>query len=152
MKIMVINGPNLNFTGIREKDVYGAKTFKEIFAFIQAEGENRNHELTLSQSNSEGEIIDILQKAFNERYDGVIINPGAYTHYSYAIHDAIKSIQIATVEVHMSNIHQREDFRKISVTAPACIGQVTGFGADGYLLAMDALNLHQPKQPKEESL
>ena len=152
MKIMVIKGPNLNFTGIREKEVYGAKTFKEICTFIQTEGENRKHDLTLFQSNSEGEIIDALQKAFNEQYDGIIINPGAYTHYSYAIHDAIKSIQIATVEVHMSNIHQREDFRKISVTAPACIGQVTGFGTDGYLLAMDALNMHQLKQSEGESL
>ncbi len=140
MKFMIINGPNLNMIGVREKDIYGIKTFKDICEFIEKEAIKKNHELVLYQSNSEGEIINFLQKAYFENYDGVIINPGAYTHYSYAIHDAIKSIhQVPTVEVHLSNIHSREEFRKESKTAPACIGQISGFGEYGYVLAMDAL-------------
>ncbi|SFD15491.1 type II 3-dehydroquinate dehydratase [Clostridium uliginosum] len=141
MKIMVINGPNLNMIGVREKGVYGTKSFEDICKYINTEGEKRGHEITLFQSNCEGEIIDELQKAYLEKYDGIIINPGAYTHYSYAIHDAIKGINIDTVEVHLSNVHAREDFRKKSVTAPACIGQMCGFGEHGYILAMKALEL-----------
>jgi len=91
------------------------------------------------QSNSEGEIIDFIQKAYFEKYEGIIINPGAYTHYSYAIHDALKGFDIPAVEVHLSNIHTREEFRRKSVTAPACIGQIAGFGEYGYIMAMDAL-------------
>lgn len=140
MKIMVINGPNLNMVGVREKGIYGTRSFKEICEYINNEGEKKGHQITLFQSNCEGEIIDQLQKAYFENYDGVIINPGAYTHYSYAIHDAIKgNTGIPTVEVHLSNVHSREDFRKKSVTAPACIGQICGFGELGYILAMDAL-------------
>ncbi|WP_024613762.1 type II 3-dehydroquinate dehydratase [Clostridium sp. Ade.TY] len=140
MKVMIINGPNLNMIGVREKNIYGKKTFKDICEFIEQEGIKRNHELVLHQTNSEGEIIDFIQEAYFEKYDGVIINPGAYTHYSYAIHDAIKGIsEIPTVEVHLSNIHSREEFRKESKTAPACIGQISGFGEYGYILAMDAL-------------
>ena len=139
MKIMVINGPNLNMVGVREKGVYGTKTFSEICDYIKEEYEKRGHSVTLLQSNSEGEIIDFLQKAYFENFDGVVINPGAYTHYSYAIHDAIKSVNINTVEVHLSNIHAREEFRHKSVTAPACIGQICGFGENGYILALDAL-------------
>ena len=140
MKIMVINGPNLNMVGVREKGIYGTRSFKDICEYIKNEGEKKGHQITLFQSNCEGEIIDQLQKAYFENYDGVIINPGAYTHYSYAIHDAIKgNTGIPTVEVHLSNVHSREDFRKKSVTAPACIGQICGFGELGYILAMDAL-------------
>lgn len=109
----------------------------------------RGHEITLLQSNCEGTIIDFLQKAYFEQYDGVIINPGAYTHYSYAIHDAIKgNAGIPTVEIHLSNVHAREDFRKVSVTAPACIGQLCGFGEKGYILAMEALEDYLEKHPK----
>ncbi|MDU1854872.1 MAG: type II 3-dehydroquinate dehydratase, partial [Clostridium baratii] len=99
----------------------------------------RNLDITFFQSNIEGEIINAIQRAYFENFDGIIINPGAYTHYSYAIHDAIKGVSIRTVEVHLSNIHSREEFRKTSVTAPACIGQISGFGELGYVLAMEAL-------------
>ena len=146
MKLMIINGPNLNMVGVREKGVYGTKSFSEICEYILQEGEKRGHVCTVLQSNSEGEIIDFLQRAYFENYEGVIINPGAYTHYSYAIHDAIKgNAQIPTVEVHLSNVHAREEFRHISVTAPACIGQLCGFGEYGYLMAMYALGVYKHK-------
>ncbi|WP_244834637.1 type II 3-dehydroquinate dehydratase [Clostridium sp. BJN0001] len=143
MKILVINGPNINMVGVREKQIYGTRSYDEICKFIKSEGEKMGHEVTLFQSNCEGEIIDELQKAYYEKYDGIVINPGAYTHYSYAIHDAIKGINIDTVEVHLSNIHKREDFRRKSVTAPACIGQLCGFGENGYILAMKALEMNK---------
>ena len=143
MKIMLVNGPNLNMVGVREKGIYGVRSFEEICNFIKTEGIKKGNEITLFQSNSEGEIIDALQKAYYEKYEGIIINPGAYTHYSYAIHDAIKGINIPTVEVHLSNIHTREEFRHKSVTAPACIGQMCGFGENGYILAMDALETYK---------
>ena len=143
MKIMLINGPNLNMLGIREKGIYGARSYEEICNFVKEEAEKRRHEITLFQSNCEGEIIDELQKAYYEKYEGIIINPGAYTHYSYAIHDAIRGIDIPTVEVHLSNIHTREEFRHKSVTAPACIGQMCGFGENGYILAINALEMYK---------
>lgn len=139
MKIMVINGPNLNMLGIREKNIYGTKDYKDICKYIQHEGEKRGHQLDIFQSNIEGEIINFIQKAYFEKYDGIIINPGAFTHYSYAIHDAIKGVEVPTIEVHLSNVHKREEFRKISVTAPACVGQIAGFGEVGYILAINAL-------------
>lgn len=139
MKLMVINGPNLNMLGVREKGIYGDMDYKDICVYINKEASKRGHEVTLLQSNSEGEIINFIQKAYYEQFDSIIINPGAYTHYSYAIHDAIKGINIPTVEVHISNVHTREDFRKVSVTAPACIGQISGFGYFGYVLAINAL-------------
>ena len=137
MKICVIHGPNLNFTGIREKNIYGAITLDEINEKIKEKA--ANIEIETFQSNFEGVIIDKLQKCYNEGIDGIIINPGAFTHYSYAIYDAISSVTIPTVEVHLSNIHKREEFRHKSVTAPACIGQICGFGYRGYILAIDAL-------------
>ena len=140
MKIMVINGPNLNMLGIREKGVYGSRCFEEVCRDLRAEGEGRGHEMTLFQSNSEGAIIDAIHRAYFEHYDGIIINPGAYTHYSYAIYDAIKSITpIPAVEVHLSDIHAREEFRRMSVTAPACIGQIYGHGEASYTMALDLL-------------
>ena len=140
MKVMVINGPNLNMVGVREKGIYGTKTFSDICRYIKDEFEKRGHVVTLLQSNSEGGIIDFLFSAYFENYDGVIINPGAYTHYSYAIHDAIKgNSEIPTVEIHLSNVHAREEFRHISRTAPACIGQICGFGEFGYVMALMAL-------------
>ena len=144
MKIMIINGPNLNFTGIREKGVYGNKNYKEICDYITKAAEQISTpcsdkiQLEILQSNIEGEIINFLQAAY-EKVDGIIINPGAYTHYSLAIYDAIKSISIPTVEVHLSNIHAREEFRRKSVTAGACIGQISGFGEYGYIMAINAL-------------
>lgn len=140
MKIMVINGPNLNMLGIREKGVYGSRSFEEVCRDLRTEGERRGHEMTLFQSNSEGEIIDAIHRAYFKRYDGIVINPGAYTHYSYAIYDALRSISpIPAVEVHLSDIHSREEFRRISVIAPACIGQIYGRGEAGYTMALDLL-------------
>ena len=139
MKVMVINGPNLNMVGVREKEIYGSKDFNDICEYIKKEAKIKNIDITLLQSNVEGEIINFIHKAYYEKYDAIIINPGAYTHYSYAIFDAIKAVNIKTVEVHLSNIHAREEFRHKSVTAPACIGQICGFGEKGYVLAMEAI-------------
>ena len=139
MKIMVIKGPNLNMLGIREKNIYGTKDYKDVCKYIKDEGEERGHQIEIFQSNIEGEIINFIQKAYFEKYEGIVINPGAFTHYSYAIHDAIKGVDIPTIEVHLSNVHKREEFRKISVTAPACVGQIAGFGEVGYILAINAL-------------
>jgi len=139
MKIYVINGPNLNFLGIREPNVYGSSSYEELCSYIVSEAKKLNAEIEIFQSNIEGEIIDFIQRAYYEKYDGIIINPGAFTHYSYAIYDAIKSVNIDTVEVHLSQIYNREEFRQKSVTAPACIGQICGFGEYGYIMAMNAL-------------
>ena len=140
-KICVIHGPNLNFTGIREKGIYGTRTLEDINSYITEEGKKIGFDVEIFQSNYEGAIIDRLQKCYYDKIDGIIINPGAYTHYSYAIRDAISSIQIPTIEVHLSNIHQRDEFRHKSVTAAACIGQMCGFGENGYILAMNALKM-----------
>jgi len=138
-KICVIHGPNLNFTGIREKGIYGTKNLDDINKYIIEEGNRLGFEIEVFQSNFEGAIIDRLQKCYFDKVDGIVINPGAFTHYSYAIHDAIKSVEIPTVEVHLSNIHQRDEFRHKSVTAAACIGQMCGFGEYGYVLAINAI-------------
>ncbi len=137
-KYLIINGPNLNMLGIREPGVYGNDSYDALCAEIKARADELGVEVELYQSNSEGEIIDKIQGAYGVM-DGIIINPGAYTHYSYAIHDAVKSVGIATVEVHISNIHAREEFRHKSVIAPACKGQICGLGFEGYLLALEAL-------------
>ncbi len=139
MKIMVLNGPNLNMLGIREPDVYGSKTYSDLENYIEDYCNKKGFEVTVLQSNSEGELIDFIHHAFGA-YDGIVINPGAYTHYSYAIHDALASVDIPAIEVHLSNIHKREEFRHKSVTAPACTGQIAGLGFRGYLLAIDYLS------------
>lgn len=146
MKIMVINGPNLNLLGIREKEIYGAKDFNQVIDYIKEEGKELGLEVNCFQSNIEGEIINFIHNAYFEKYDGIIINPGAYTHYSIAIYDALKGVEIPTVEVHLSNIHKREEFRHKSVTAPACIGQISGFGEYGYIMAMNALKIRLNKK------
>lgn len=143
MKIKIINGPNINFTGIREKGVYGSQSYEEIIADLDAFAKQEDIKADFFQSNHEGEIIDCLQSCYLEKYDAIVINPGAFTHYSYAIHDAIASVQIPTFEVHMSNIHKREQFRHISVTVPVCIGQICGLGVYGYKLAMLAAKNHK---------
>lgn len=144
MKIWVINGPNINFLGIREKNVYGNKDYKSLIDYIEEEAKKIDILVECFQSNSEGEIIDIIQKAYHQEIDGIIINPGAYTHYSYAIRDALSSVEdIPKIEVHISNIHKREDFRHTSVTAPACNGQVCGLGFFGYVVAMQYLNSYK---------
>ena len=138
-KIMIINGPNLNFLGIREKDIYGNDDYESICSYIKDKFSDKKVRIDILQSNSEGKIIDFLQSAYFRNFDGIVINPGAYTHYSYAIFDAIKSILIPTVEVHLSNIHEREAFRKTSVIAPACIAQIYGKGKEGYIEAVELL-------------
>lgn len=138
MKILVINGPNINFLGIREPSIYGGKSYNELCTEISSYADSEGIEAHIVQSNIEGEIINIIQDAY-EKYDGLIINPGAYTHYSIAIYDALLSVGIPAVEVHLSNIYSREEFRRKSVTAPACIGQITGFGSYGYILGINAL-------------
>lgn len=138
-KIVVINGPNLNFLGIREKGIYGNDSYESLCRYIEEKFESRDVELKILQSNYEGGIIGFLQEAYFDEAEGIVINPGAYTHYSYAIFDAIKSVSIPAVEVHISNIHEREEFRKISVTAPACIKQIYGKGKDGYVEAIEYL-------------
>lgn len=138
MKLIVINGPNLNLLGTRERNIYGTMNYNDMASMIKAEGKNMAVDIDVVQSNIEGEIINFIHEA-QGRYDGIIINPAAYTHYSIAIYDALKSIEIPAVEVHLSNIHAREEFRKKSVTAAACIGQISGFGFYGYVMAIKAL-------------
>ena len=140
-KITVLNGPNLNRLGKREPETYGKETLAEIEAKVKEKGCRMGYEMLFCQSNHEGDLIDALHKAEDEKYLAVIINPGAFTHYSYAIRDAIAGISVPVVEVHMSNIHAREEFRHQSVTAAVCAGQIVGFGSNGYLLALDAVNL-----------
>ena len=137
-KILVIHGPNLNLLGEREPGVYGTDTFESINEEIVKKAESLGFDCEVYQSNHEGDIIDKLHEA---RLDsvGVVINAGAYTHYSYAIRDAITSITIPVIEVHMSNIHKREEFRHKSVTAPVCAGQICGFGDYGYIMALYAV-------------
>ena len=139
-KILILNGPNLNMTGIRKKDVYGAETLEDINAYLREYGESRGCEMFFYQSNYEGDIIDIIHKS-RDKYDGVVINAGAYTHYSYAIRDAIECVNSETpyVEVHMSDIHKREDFRHISVITDVCVKQISGFGKDSYKMGIDLL-------------
>jgi 3-dehydroquinate dehydratase-2 len=138
MKVLVINGPNINFLGIREKNIYGTKNYENLCSYIKDESKKLEVDVDILQSNIEGQIIGYIQDAY-EKYDGIVINPGAYTHYSIAIYDALKSVSIKTVEVHISNIHSREEFRRKSVTAPACIGQICGFGFYGYIMAIMGL-------------
>lgn len=139
MNILVINGPNLNFLGIREKGIYGSEDYNYLIDLLQKKANDMEITVETFQSNCEGDIIDRIQKAYFEETDGIVINPGAFTHYSYAIRDALASIIVPKIEVHISNIHQREEFRHVSVTAPVCNGQIAGLGLNGYLLAIDAI-------------
>ena len=140
MKLLVINGPNLNFLGIREPEVYGTETYADLVAMIREKAEEVNCEIEVFQSNHEGAIIDKIQEAYYNDVDGIVINPGAFTHYSYAVRDALASVAaIPKIEVHISNVHTREEFRHTSVTVPVCNGQVVGLGLRGYLYAMEAL-------------
>lgn len=139
MKILVMNGPNINFLGIREKGIYGEENYDSLCERIRRKAEDLEVEVAIFQSNSEGALIDRIQEAYGDGTDAIIINPGAYTHYSYALRDALASVQIPKIEVHISNVHQREEFRHTSVTAPVCNGQIVGLGFTGYELAMEAL-------------
>lgn len=137
-KVLVLLGPNLNMVGIREKGVYGEESAESIQRQICEEAEKLGYECDVFQSNWEGALIDKIHEA-RERYDGVVLNAGALTHYSYALRDAIASVKIPFVETHMSNIHAREEFRHTSVIAPVCAGQISGFGKYSYFLALAAL-------------
>ncbi len=139
MKFLVINGPNINFLGIREKSVYGTQDYQYLLDMIQKKAEETGNEITVFQSNHEGAIIDRIQEAYFDGTEGIVINPGAFTHYSYAIRDALASITVPKVEIHISDITQREEFRKVSVTAEVCDKQIYGQGLNGYLQAVNYL-------------
>ena len=139
MKILVINGPNLNMLGIREPDHYGRETYNDLCEKIEKYCKEKNIEVELYQSNHEGDLVDRIQKAYFDKVDGIVINPGAYTHTSIALLDAVKSVSIPTVEVHISKVEEREDFRQVSFIRAACVKTITGHGTDGYLEAIDFL-------------
>lgn len=139
MKILVINGPNLNMLGIREPDKYGKESYNDLLLKISSHCINNNIEVEFFQSNHEGNLVDRIQKAYWDKVDGIVINPGAYTHTSIALLDAVKSVGIPTAEVHISKVKEREDFRQISYIRAACCFTVTGHGTDGYLEAIDYL-------------
>lgn len=138
MKILVINGPNLNMLGIREPDIYGKNTYADLCDLINNYAAQKGVEVKLFQSNHEGALVDEIQNAYNN-FDGIVINPAAYTHTSVALLDALKSVGVPAVEVHISAVETREDFRQISFVRAACIKTITGLGFDGYLRAIDAL-------------
>ncbi|MFA5527074.1 MAG: type II 3-dehydroquinate dehydratase [Peptostreptococcales bacterium] len=144
MKIQVIHGPNLNMLGIREKNIYGTMSLESINRLIGEAAEKLKIEVSIFQSNHEGSIIDKIHDCYN-KYDGLVINPGAYTHYSYAIRDAIAAVSIPTVEVHLSDIQDREDFRKISVIKDVCVKQIAGKGYLSYIEGIEAL-LHRQEE------
>ena len=137
-RIAIIHGPNLNLLGRREPELYGDVTLSDIDSRLRKLAKECGVILRISQSNSEGEIVDLIQKAAGCA-DGIVLNPGAYSHYSWAIYDAVKACGLPVVEVHITNIHAREEFRRRSVIAPACVGQISGFGWRSYLLGIQAL-------------
>ena len=139
MKVLVINGPNLNFLGIREKGIYGSESYEGLVERLKQKAEKEGIDLELFQDNSEGAIIDRIQQAYHDKVDGIVINPGAYAHYSIAIRDALASIEVPKIEVHISNVYKREEFRHTSVITPVCTGEILGLGLQGYFLAIDAL-------------
>ena len=138
MKLLILNGPNLNFLGIREPGIYGSETYATLLEKIKKHADERGIEVKLAQSNHEGALVDELQGAFGD-CDGIVINPGAYTHTSVAILDAVKAVNLPTVEVHISDVSKREDFRQISYIRAACVKTISGHGTDGYLEGIDFL-------------
>lgn len=139
MKILVINGPNINMLGIREKHIYGTQNFDTLIETCKKTGEQLGVEIECYQSNHEGDLVDKIQWAYFNGVDGIVINPGAYTHTSIALLDAVKSVMIPTVEVHISKVEEREDFRQISYIRQACCKTITGCGIDGYVMAINHL-------------
>ena len=138
MKILVLNGPNLNMLGIREPGIYGSETYRDLLEKIAAHAQTRGVSVVFFQSNHEGALVDRIQEAYGNT-DGIVINPGAYTHTSIALLDAVKAVGIPTVEVHISDVARREPFRSVSYIRTACVGSIIGHGTDGYLEAMDLL-------------
>ena len=141
MKILILNGPNLNLLGIREPEIYGIETLDDIGDWLNQQPDANPHDITWFQSNHEGDLIDQIHESMN-LFDGIILNPGALTHYSYALRDAIASVHIPVVEVHLSNINAREEFRKISVIKDQCISQISGLGKHVYTEAIKTLVNH----------
>ena len=139
MNILVINGPNLNMLGIREPKLYGSETYEDLCQMVRAYCEEKAIAVQFYQSNHEGDLVDRIQKAYFEGTDGIVINPGAYTHTSIALLDAVKSVSIPTVEVHISKVEEREAFRQVSYIRQACVATITGKGFAGYLEAVDIL-------------
>lgn len=151
MKILVINGPNINFLGIREKGIYGTTDYNGLLEMLGKKGQECGCTIEVFQSNHEGAIIDRIQDAYFDGTEGIVINPGAYTHYSYAIRDALASVTMPKVEIHISDITTREEFRKHSVTKEACDKQIYGHGLEGYLEAVDFLMEQKEKRDEKES-
>lgn len=137
MKILIVNGPNLNMLGKRNPEFYSDKTYEDLLDMIGEKAQALHFEVEVFQSNHEGALIDRIQDAYSDGTEGLVINPGAYTHYSYAIHDALEILNMPKIEVHISDINNRDEFRKVSVTAPACDKQIVGEGFEGYLHAME---------------
>ena len=137
MKLLVLNGPNLNFIGIREPEIYGKETYNDLYEFIKDYANKNNIEIEIKQSNHEGFLVDYIHQAYFDKVDGIIINPGAYTHTSIALLDAIKSVSIKTIEVHLSDVTKREDFRQVSYLRNACVKSIMGKGFNGYIEAID---------------
>ncbi len=139
MKFLILNGPNMNFLGIREKEIYGEKTYDDLISFISSFAKEKGVEVEFFQSNCEGSIIDAIQNAYFSHIDGIVFNPAGYTHTSISIFDALKSVSIPTVEVHISDLEKREDFRKVNFIKKACVHSVCGKGFLGYTEAIDFL-------------
>ena len=135
----VINGPNLNMLGIREPEIYGSNTYEDLLKMLVAHSEENSYELEIFQSNHEGDLVDKIQEAYSQQADGIVINPGAYTHTSIALLDALEAVQIPAVEVHISDVSKREDFRQVSYVRQACVRTIMGHGLAGYTEALDLL-------------
>lgn len=142
MKLLILNGPNLNMLGIREPAVYGRETYRDLEEKIASYAARKGVQAEIRQTNSEGQLVDWIQQAYFDKVDGIVINPAAYTHTSVALLDAVKAVSIPTVEVHISDVSKREEFRQVSYIRAACIHTVSGLGTDGYLKAIDLLLEH----------
>ena len=139
MKILVLNGPNMNMLGIRQPEIYGKATYQDLCDILQTEADKLGVNISFFQSNHEGALVDAIQQAYFDKVDGIIINPAAYTHTSVALLDALKAVSTPAIEVHISNVHQREEFRHKSMISAGCKGIICGFGLDSYRLAIEAI-------------